>query len=351
MDADLLRSILDAQAVQQQKALNAVMDRMERMFAAVTGSPTAAPATTTEFITNSLSTRLPAFCYDPDSGCTFDVWYSRYEDIISKDGSTLDDAAKVRLIVSKLDARFTNHIRPYKTSDIPLEDTVKTLKQLFGHNASVFSRRYSYLRTQRNGESLLDYTGTVNLRHDIAEFNDVTPEQMKCLVWICGLVAPEDADIRARALRKMEDNPMTTLKELNAEIQQFVNIRHDVKLLEGQPSPLLHAVNSVVKNDSKRDIPHSRTTRDPPSPCFRCGGHHWAKDCQFINKPCHECKLVGHKRGFCKNFTKRKRTTPKKKPRTANTVTVASNSSQRNNSARLTHGNRIYRNVQIHSWA
>ncbi|EYC29725.1 hypothetical protein Y032_0006g3146 [Ancylostoma ceylanicum] len=278
MNADTLRAILDARAMQQQKAfdaeamqqqrtLNAVMERMKRLFSAIGAIPAAAPASTAEFVTNSLSTRLPEFTYgQTDNGCTFDVWYNRYEDIIANDGSTLDDAAKARLIVSKLDtatyARFTNHILPEKTFDVSLDETVKTLKELFGHNTSVFARRYAYLRIQRNDETIRDYTGLVNRRHEMAEFNDVTPEQMKCLVWICGLANSEDADIRARALRRMEDNPQTTLKGLSAEIQQFVNIRQDAKLFGNQPSSslsgmCLNAVNARRTNHGTRIHPAS----------------------------------------------------------------------------------------------
>lgn len=63
-----------------------------------------------------------------------------------------------------------------------MEGTVKTLKELFGQNTSVFARRYIYLRIQRNGECLNDYTVVVNRRHEVAEFNAIRPEQMKCLV-------------------------------------------------------------------------------------------------------------------------------------------------------------------------
>ncbi|EYC44064.1 hypothetical protein Y032_0473g2103 [Ancylostoma ceylanicum] len=217
--------------MQQQRTLNAVMERMERL-SVMAATPAPASASTAEF--------------DPDNGCTFDVWYNRYEDIIANDGSTIDDAAKARFIVSKLNAatyaRFTNHILPKKTFDISLHGTVKTLKELFGHDMSVFVRRYTYLRTQRNDETMRDYTGLVNRRHEMAEFNDVTPEQMKCLVWICGLADPEDTDIRARALRKMEDNPQTTLKDLSAEIQQFMDIRQDAKLFG---NPLHHCLVCV----------------------------------------------------------------------------------------------------------
>uniref|UniRef100_W6NBQ2 RNA-directed DNA polymerase n=1 Tax=Haemonchus contortus TaxID=6289 RepID=W6NBQ2_HAECO len=229
----------------------------------------ASPANAAEFAMNSLSTRLPEFVYDPDNGCTFEVWYNRYEDVISKDGAALDEAAKARLIVPKLDAityfRFTSHILPKRACELSLSDTVATLKELFGHNTSVFSRRYAYLKTQRNNENLRGYTGLVNQRYAMAEFNDVNPEQMKCLVWICGLASPEDADIRARALRKMEDNPQTTLKELAAEIQQFLNIRQDATLPERSASSHINAVDSQNRK------------HDPPSPYVRCGANHWSR--------------------------------------------------------------------------
>ncbi|KAK6763083.1 hypothetical protein RB195_023695 [Necator americanus] len=88
----------------------------------------------------------------------------------------------------------------------------------------------------------------------MAEFSDVTPEQMKCLVWICGLVAPQDADVRARALRKMEDNLQTTLKELAAEVQHFLDIRQDATLLERSSVPHINVVDSQKSRN-----------REPPS--------------------------------------------------------------------------------------
>nr|CDJ81315.1 Conserved hypothetical protein [Haemonchus contortus] len=251
MDADTLRAILSAQAADQEKMLQAVMKEMRGMFSSMTSTSTTAHATSAEFVTNSLSAWLPEFTHDSENGCTFDVWYSRYEDIITQDGATLDEAAKARLIVSKLDApayaRFTNHILPRKAAEISLAETVKTLQELFGHNTSVFARRYAYLKTQCNGESLRDYTGLVNRRHEMAEFNAITAEQMKCLVWICGLAAPEYADIRTHALRKLENNPETTLRELSAEIQQLLDIRQDAKLMCSLPSPaaLPSEINAV----------------------------------------------------------------------------------------------------------
>ncbi|KAK6762720.1 hypothetical protein RB195_023435 [Necator americanus] len=189
-----------------------------------------------------------------------------------------------------------------------LTDNVAALKELFGHNTSVIARRYAYLKTQRNEGSLHNCTGLVNHRHAMAEFNDVTSEQMKCLVWICGLVAPQDADVRARALRKMEDKPQTTLKELAPGVQHFLDIRQDAALLERSSIPHVDVVNS----------PKSRN-REPPSPCFR---------------------RFGHKREFCKNFPEKKKRNLEQKWKSANNVNIAS-----------THANvavnRIYRRLQM----
>ncbi|EYC14212.1 hypothetical protein Y032_0041g404 [Ancylostoma ceylanicum] len=76
--------------------------------------------------------------------------------------------SKARL-VSKLDAaryaHFTNHNLPKKTFDASLDETVKRLEELFGHNKSVFVRRYAFLQTKCNDETIHDCTGLVNRRH------------------------------------------------------------------------------------------------------------------------------------------------------------------------------------------
>ncbi|VDM44720.1 unnamed protein product [Toxocara canis] len=122
---------------------------------------------------------------------------------------------------------------------------------------------------------------------------------MKCLMWICGLHTPADGDIRTCAVREMEGNPETTLNELSLEIQQFLNIKQNAKLLGSLPSLLQPEANAVA---AKKNC-----ARNPPSPCFRCGGAHCAKEFNFINKMCHNLRLVGHKKDYCKMFTKKKK--------------------------------------------
>ncbi|KAK6761651.1 hypothetical protein RB195_022656 [Necator americanus] len=101
MDAETLCTILEAQTKAKQQMFSELMKRMEKMASASHPAVPTASVATAEFVTNSLSTCLLEFVCDPDNYCTFEVWYNRYEDVISKDGVTLDDAAKARLIVYK----------------------------------------------------------------------------------------------------------------------------------------------------------------------------------------------------------------------------------------------------------
>uniref|UniRef100_A0A7I4YEE2 DUF7083 domain-containing protein n=1 Tax=Haemonchus contortus TaxID=6289 RepID=A0A7I4YEE2_HAECO len=100
MNADTLRAILmvSAQAAAQEKMLQAVIKEMQGMFSTMTSTSMTTHATSAEFVTNSLSARVLELTHDSENGenvCTsFDVWCSRYEDIITQDGAALDEAAE-----------------------------------------------------------------------------------------------------------------------------------------------------------------------------------------------------------------------------------------------------------------
>uniref|UniRef100_A0A8R1IBP2 DUF7083 domain-containing protein n=1 Tax=Caenorhabditis japonica TaxID=281687 RepID=A0A8R1IBP2_CAEJA len=128
MDAQQLKLVMDM----QRKANLEMMEQISRMFVQLlptNGQPSPAAPTAESrnvSIMDSLSARLPTFTYDKENQCTFDSWYSRYEDLIEKEGNELDDASKARLVLLKLDgqsyALFTNIILPKKPADLNLEE-------------------------------------------------------------------------------------------------------------------------------------------------------------------------------------------------------------------------------------
>lgn len=137
-------------------------------------------------ISSNILSRLPTFSYDPDNAVTFESWLTRYEIVLKSDGRDLDEATRARLIVQRLDAqafeRFSSHILPKRAEDLSYKELVNTLKELFGHNLSLVSRRYRYLRVQCNHDNdgtFEDYTGDVNRLHEMAEMSSVTPDELK----------------------------------------------------------------------------------------------------------------------------------------------------------------------------
>ncbi|XP_062556592.1 uncharacterized protein LOC134221417 [Armigeres subalbatus] len=62
---------------------------------------------------------------------TFEKWFSRYEDIFDSDVRNLEDAAKVRLLLRKLDTpAYTRQLELIKECDTPKE-IWETLKNVF----------------------------------------------------------------------------------------------------------------------------------------------------------------------------------------------------------------------------
>ncbi|CAI2352704.1 unnamed protein product [Caenorhabditis sp. 36 PRJEB53466] len=163
MDQAQLKYFFD----QQQKTLKALLDAFNK---------TTRPAADANSIVNSLSNRIAFFSYDPEDGETFDAWFSRYEDIIRTDGAELDDAARARLVVSKLNKReaerYRNNILPRAPKDVTFEDTITELRRLFNETKSVARLRFELLTTKFTGQDLKDYTGMVKRRFNAAKWTD-----------------------------------------------------------------------------------------------------------------------------------------------------------------------------------
>ena len=54
----------------------------------------------------------------------------------------------------------------------------------------------------------------------------------KCLIFVQGLTAPEDGEIRTRILSKLEQNPEISLQMVAEECNGIVNLQLDTALIE-----------------------------------------------------------------------------------------------------------------------
>lgn len=163
-----------------------------------------------ESVLDSLSSNMAEFTYDKENGHTFDAWFSRYVDLFDKDAGKLDDAAKVRLLLRKLSPpdheRYNSFILPKLAREFTFEETVSKLKSLFGATVSTFRRRYNCLQTNKDdGDDYLAYSCKVNKACVDFKLSELTEEQFKCLIFVCGLKSKQESEILMRPINKLNE--------------------------------------------------------------------------------------------------------------------------------------------------
>ncbi|XP_055634237.1 uncharacterized protein K02A2.6-like [Toxorhynchites rutilus septentrionalis] len=144
-----------------------------------------------ERVLDSLSSNMAEFVYDKDNGHTFDAWFSRYVDLFDKDARKLDDAAKVRLLLRKLSPpdheRYNSFILPRLAREFTFTETVDS--------------------------SYLAYSCKVNKACVDSKLPELTEEQFKCLIYVCGLKSNQDAEVRMHLINKLNENVNLTLQK------------------------------------------------------------------------------------------------------------------------------------------
>ncbi|CAI2724010.1 unnamed protein product [Schistosoma spindalis] len=298
---DDLKTILQIQQAQndanQMKLLDALMQKLSLH------SSTTYQSDKYECITNSIC----EFHYDPESGIIFNSWFHRCEDIFRVECSNLDDAAKVRLLLRRLGTReynkYVNFILPRNPRDLSFKETVQILSDIFGEQSSLFNTRYRCFQISKSpDDDYLTYAGKVNRECELFKINEITADQFKCLIFICGLKNAEDADVRTRMLARIEQEPNMTLQMVTTECQRLVNLKHDTAMVQQKAKPSdFGSINAL--RSSKLSKQNTTTTQlpsvKPPSPCWFCGAWHFAKLCPFKNHKCRKCHRIGHKEGHC----------------------------------------------------
>ncbi|XP_058817783.1 uncharacterized protein K02A2.6-like [Topomyia yanbarensis] len=293
----------------------------QTMLSSMSQQPTSNP----EQILDSLASNIQEFRYEPDANVTFAGWYVRYEDLFAKDAVRLDDEAKVRLLLRKIGPleheRYTSYILPKLPKDVNFAETVSKLKSLYGTSESVLSRRYRCLQVAKHAtEDFKTYACRVNKLCVEFELGKLTEEQFKCLVFVCGLKAENDAEVRTRLLSRIEERADVTLEQISDECQRLLSIKHDTAMIEAGPNSAAVQALKSKQYVGKRAFRYERrspvfgsssrpsriTGTGPGSPCWNCGSMHYSKDCPFKNHQCRDCKQVGHKDGYCTSAKKAK---------------------------------------------
>ncbi|XP_055522549.1 uncharacterized protein K02A2.6-like [Wyeomyia smithii] len=253
-----------------------------------------------ESVLDSLSSNMAEFIYDKENRHTFDAWFSRYVDLFDKDTGKLDDAAKVRLLLRKLSPpdfeRYNRFILPKLAREFTFSETVEKLKSLFGATVSIFRRRYNCLQTTKeDGDDYLAYSCKVNKACVYFKLSELTEEQFKCLIHVCGLKSKQEAEIRMRLINKFNESADLTLQQIVEQCNGLVNLKQDTVMVEGSSSSV-NAVAFPKRTSSKwHSSSDSSKNRDLQK--------HFNKDCRFKDHRCNECGKHGHREGYCTCFS------------------------------------------------
>ncbi|XP_035918761.1 uncharacterized protein K02A2.6-like [Anopheles stephensi] len=208
---------------QQQQLLNSVMSVMK-----------AKDSECPEKAIDAIAGQIKEFHHTEETN--FEGWFVRYEGLFLDDAKRLDDGTKLRLLLRKIGVaeheRYISSIMPKQPKDFDFTTTVEKLKKLFGDRESTVCKRFKCLQmVKESHEEYRAYACRVNKKVVEAKLAGIAEEEIKCLLYVCGLKGDADADIRVRLLSKMEDNVNITLDQLCGESQRLLNLRQDSKLI------------------------------------------------------------------------------------------------------------------------
>ncbi|XP_053699045.1 uncharacterized protein K02A2.6-like [Sabethes cyaneus] len=250
-------------------------------------------------IVESLSSTIKEFFYDPAAGMTFDRWFNKYEDLFSADGRELDDAAKIRLLLRSLSVpvheKFTNYLLPQDPRDFTFDQVIQKLKVIFGQSKSLFSKRYECFRVVKcDADDYVTYAGVVNRYCEDFDLANLTIDQFKALIFVCGLQSSKETEVRARLLSKLESDAgkETNLEVLITECQRLSNLKHDTALVEKNTSS---SVQVIQQHKQHHKQPKAATKQRSSSFTLLA------------------CNRQGHKEGYCSCFNRTVKTSGENK--------------------------------------
>ncbi|XP_040157579.1 uncharacterized protein K02A2.6-like [Anopheles arabiensis] len=322
----------NAVLLQTLKMMQQHMTQQQQLISKIMSQQTNQPAFTPNFnpeqATEALANSIMEFRFDPEAGITFRTWFSRYEELFNEDACRLSDAAKVRLLLRKLGAaehdRYLSFILPLRSSEFSFKETIAKLAVLFDVQESLISKRYKCLQlTRKPEEDLLTYACRVNKSCVEFELSKLDEEQLKCLLFVCGLREERDVEVRTRLLAKIEDREQITLQQLSEECSRIAALKRDSAMIQENERQVLALHNNnkkekfnnhtKAKNSSfqhrqfprrnnvqryDKQRPPARNTH-PSRPCWLCGDRHWVQYCGYKSHKCQDCGRIGHREGHC----------------------------------------------------
>lgn len=98
--------------------------------------------------------------------------------------------------------------------------------------SSLSHTRYRCFQSVRkNQDEYFIYVSLVDSQCEWLQLSEMTADQFKCLVFVCGVMSSVDADIRTRILFRIETDLHISLQSVSGEYQRIASLKHDIQLV------------------------------------------------------------------------------------------------------------------------
>ncbi|VUZ49697.1 unnamed protein product, partial [Hymenolepis diminuta] len=129
-------------------------------------------------------------------------------------------------------------------------------------------------------------------------FGHLTEEQFRCLIFISELLTTPLLPLRTRLLKRMEEHPNVTLREMVRREVKIANLARDSALINFDivSTHLVQKINvSMTHSAQFVTQPNPSTEQKPFSPCPFCRPGHFSQECPFKVYRCKRYQKIGHK--------------------------------------------------------
>lgn len=125
---------------------------------------------------------------------------------------------------------------------------------------------------KKESDDYIEYAGIMNRQCEEFKLTELNADQFQCLMFIVGMSAHSDADIRTKLVTLLDTDKTVTLDKLTTEAIRLTSLKHDTKLVENSSTSV-----QQVKHSGNTTFSKSKLGKAPPkSPCCYCGGLHYA---------------------------------------------------------------------------
>lgn len=111
------------------------------------------------------------------------------------------------------------------------------------------------------------YAAQVNKKCEDFQILQITADQFKCLIFVCGMRSPTDADISIKLLNLIDSKPDSVkIEDLTMKCQRLVNLKTDTSLIQNPKTQTVAAVKIPSKQKQNRktyQYGEERTSQEP----------------------------------------------------------------------------------------